>query len=293
MCAPGAGAGAWPRSQIAERMRALPCPSLLPPCPGAAVGSLTLRSCAACPSVLPVCHTAPRPHRPLTRRYEIAALRSPFYSTALNFYTLGNKITKAEYERPPPHFSKTVRATSMITTHLHAPLDATAFVAAPVCVCIGAGRALIHLADSNSVRVHVRVRAFVPSLCLPPSAARTDFVDDPALARRASRHRAGTVRGAAGVRQHRARRNRIGRHSGRTGTTSQCSHDRPATATAEPAGNYERLKADAHTWMHINRTLAALAFALALPSPIDCFSFILCSLPPITSRSALQSTFSI
>ena len=32
--------------------------------------------------------------------YELAALKSPFYSTALNFYSLGNKITKAEYERP-------------------------------------------------------------------------------------------------------------------------------------------------------------------------------------------------
>lgn len=40
--------------------------------------------------------------------YEIAALRSPFYSTSLNFYTLGNKITKADYDKPPAHFSKTV-----------------------------------------------------------------------------------------------------------------------------------------------------------------------------------------
>lgn len=41
--------------------------------------------------------------------YELAALKSPFYSTSLNFYTLGNKITKAQYDPPPQHFSKTVR----------------------------------------------------------------------------------------------------------------------------------------------------------------------------------------
>jgi len=42
--------------------------------------------------------------------YEMSALRSPFYSTSLNFYTLGNKITKAEYDRPPAHFSRTLHA---------------------------------------------------------------------------------------------------------------------------------------------------------------------------------------
>ena len=42
------------------------------------------------------------------RSYEFAALRSPFYSTSLNFYTLGNRITKADYDKPPAHFSKTV-----------------------------------------------------------------------------------------------------------------------------------------------------------------------------------------
>ena len=41
--------------------------------------------------------------------YEMAALKSPFYSTSSNFYTLGNAITKAAYHPPPQHFSATLK----------------------------------------------------------------------------------------------------------------------------------------------------------------------------------------
>lgn len=38
--------------------------------------------------------------------YEIAALRTPFYSEELNYYTLGQQITKASYAPIPSHYSQ-------------------------------------------------------------------------------------------------------------------------------------------------------------------------------------------
>ena len=107
-------------------------------------------------------------------RYEISALKSPFYSTSLNFYTLGNKITKAEYEKPPPHFSKTV-STHRIQIEYERPMRC------------------------DVAPYHAHYSFNLCGLLLVNLVACTDRMDDSAHSRESSRHRSSVARCSAGM----------------------------------------------------------------------------------------------
>jgi hypothetical protein len=105
-------------------------------------------------------------HASSTGRYEIAALKSPFYSTSLNFWSLGNKITKAEYEAPPAHFSKTLHG--LLSWMIRADPDARPDIGQVLRI---AQLACESIAATGAVSDDIPVGADVcaPSTTLPPN----------------------------------------------------------------------------------------------------------------------------
>jgi len=97
--------------------------------------------------------------------YEMAALRSPFYSTQLNFYTLGNRITSGVFDPPPQHYSLVLK--KLIEWMIHPRAEDRPDIGQVLCVSRLACEAI-----SKSGRVSEEILRYIGKDCLVADESR-------------------------------------------------------------------------------------------------------------------------